>query len=133
MEDLFIKEIQHSDHVLFSSYNGYVVPKQWFDIIANSYKDKNVYNYDLCSKKEYIQEECLKKDNTLSEKFFIEKTANNFSQMFIITNLAYNYGINPASENEYLDRTIYFLDERFEPTLLLGLFKNFLSESQNVY
>ena len=53
--------------------------------------------------------------------------------MFIITNLAYNYGINPASENEYLDRTIYFLDERFEPTLLLGLFKNFLSESQNVY
>lgn len=133
MEDLFIKEIQHSDHVLFSSYNGYVVPKQWFDIIANSYKDKNVYNYDLCSKKEYIQEECLKKDNTLSEKFFIEKTANNFSQMFIITNLAYNYGINPASENEYLDRTIYFLDERFEPTLLLNHFERFIEEHTNTH
>ena len=130
MESLFIKEIQRLDYVLFSNYNNYVVPKQWFDIVANFYKDKNLYCYDLLSDKKYIENECIKENSTIEEKFFIEKTANNFSQMFIITNLAYNYGANPASNNEYLNHTIYFLDKRFESTSLLTLFEEFLAETE---
>lgn len=130
MESLFIKEIQRLDYVLFSNYNNYVVPKQWFDIVANFYKDKNLYCYDLLSDKKYIENECIKENSTIEEKFFIEKTANNFSQMFIITNLAYNYGANPASDNKYLNHTIYFLDKRFEPTSLLNLFEEFLAETE---
>lgn len=117
IEKLLIKEIERSDYVLFSKYKNYVVPKQWFDIAVNCFKDIDDLYYTPSSKNNY----------------FIEKTANSFSQMFLITNLAYNYGFNPPSNNEYLSNTIYFLDKRFESTLLLGLFKNFLSESQNVY
>lgn len=117
IEKLLIKEIERSDYVLFSKYKNYVVPKQWFDIAVNCFEDIDDLYYTPSSKNNY----------------FIEKTANSFSQMFLITNLAYNYGFNPPSNNEYLSNTIYFLDKRFESTLLLGLFKNFLSESQNVY